>query len=165
MLITSETKYSEIVEAEKYFTAQSVEKLKKAAEETYGSMYDLTFSTFHACTNGDFSHIIKDAKDPTVLQIYWCKRFADFVKEFAEALKNMQTQQTPDEKKAAKGLLQTDWAENMLVFLQDFFGLRSFKEAENITVGEILIAKRARFNEDTYRRNIARIQTQKITKK
>jgi hypothetical protein len=77
----------------------------------------------------------------------------------------MQVQQTIDEKKAAKGLLQTDWAENMLVFLQDFFGLRSFKEAEKITVGEILIAKRARFNEDTYRRNLARIQTQKITKK
>ena len=53
----------------------------------------------------------------------------------------------------------------MIVFLQDFFGLRSFKEAEKITVGEILIAKRARFNEETYRRNLARIQTQKIMKK
>ena len=77
----------------------------------------------------------------------------------------MHLPQTPEEKRAENGLLKTDWAESMLVFLQNFFGLRSFREAENITVGEILIAKRARFNEDMYRRNLARIQTQKITKK
>lgn len=165
MLITAQTKYKEIEEAEKYFTPQSVEDLKRAAEDAYASMYDLTFAYFHACANGDFSDVLGDMTDPTVLQVYWCKRFADFVKEFAGILQKMQIQQTPEEKTAAKGLLKTDWAESMLVFLQDFFGLRSFKEAEKITVGEILIAKRARFNEETYRRNLARIQTQKITKK
>lgn len=165
MLITQETKYKEVADAEKYFTPQGVEELKKAAEDVYGSMYDLTFSTFHACANGDFSGIFADVKDPTVLQVYWCKRFADFVQEFAEALQKMQAPQTPDEKKAAKGLLKTDWAEGLLVFLQGFFGLRSFKEAENITVGEILIAKRARFNEDMYRRNLSKIQMQKIPTK
>ena len=165
MLITAQTKYTEVAEAEKYFTPQSVEELKRAAEDTYTSMYDLTFAEFHACANGDFSDVLGDMTDPTVLQVYWCKRFADFVKDFADALQKMQIQQTPDEKRAAKGLLKTDWAESMIVFLQDFFGLRSFKEAEKITIGELLIAKRARFNEETYRRNLARIQTQKITKK
>lgn len=165
MLITAQTKYKEVAEAEKYFTPQSVEDLKRAAEDAYTSMYDLTFADFHACANGDFSDVLGDITDPTVLQVYWCKRFADFVKEFADMLQKMQIQQTPDEKRAAKGLLKTDWAEGMLVFLRDFFGLRSFKEAETITVGEILIAKRARFNDETYRRNLARIQTQKITKK
>ena len=165
MLITAQTKYTEVADAEKYFTPQSVEELKRAAGDAYKSMYDLTFAEFHACANGDFSEVLGDMTDPTVLQVYWCKRFADFVKEFADALQKMQLPQTPDEKRAAKGLLKTDWAESMIVFLQDFFGLRSFKEAETITVGEILIAKRARFNEETYRRNLARIQTQKITKK
>jgi len=165
MLITAQTKYSEIADTEKYFTQQSVEDLKRFSEEAYTSMYDLTFATFHACANGDFSDVLGDITDPTVLQVSWCKRFADFVKEFADALQKMQLPQTADEKRAAKGLLKTDWAESMLVFLQDFFGLRSFKEAEKITIGEILIAKRARFNEETYRRNLARIQTQKITKK
>lgn len=165
MLITAKTKYSEIKYAENYLTPQSVEELKKAAEETYGSMYDLTFATFHACADGDFSDVFKDTTDPTVLQVYWCKRFADFVQEFAEALKQMQVPQKEDEKKAARGLLKTDWAEGMLIFLQDFFGLRSFKEAETITLGEILIAKRARFNEDTYRRNLSKIQMQKISQK
>ena len=165
MLITAQTKYTEVADAEKYFTPQSVEELKRAAEDAYTSMYDLTFATFHACANGDFSDVLGDMTDPTVLQVYWCKRFADFVKDFADALQKIQVPQTPDEKMAAKGLLKTDWAESMLVFLQDFFGLRSFKEAEKITMGELLIAKRARFNEETYRRNLARIQTQKITKK
>ena len=165
MLITAKTKYREIAEAEKYFTPQSVEDLKRAAENTYTSMYDLTFAGFHACANGDFSGVLGDMTDPTVLQVYWCKRFADFVKTFADMMQKMQLPQTPEEKRAENGLLQTDWAESVLVFLKDYFGLRSFREAEAITVGEILIAKRARFNEDTYRRNLARIQTQKITKK
>ena len=165
MLITSQTKYSEIADAEKYITAQSAEELKRAAENTYTSMYDLTFAGFHACANGDFSGVLGDMTDPTVLQVFWCKRFSEFVQEFAEELKQTQTQPTAEEKQATKGLLKTDWAEGLLVFLQDYFGLRSFKEAEAITTGEILIAKRARFNEDMYRRNLARIQTQKITKK
>lgn len=165
MLITPQTKYSEIADAEKYITAQSAEELKRAAEACYVGMYDLTFAGFHACANGDFSGVLGDMTDPTVLQEFWCKRFAEFVQEFAEALKKTQTQPTAEEKQAQKGLLKTDWAEGLLVFLQDYFGLRSFKEAEAITTGEILIAKRARFNEDTYRRNLARIQTQKITKK
>lgn len=165
MLITSQTKYSEIADADKYITAQSAEELKRAAEANYVGMYDLTFADFHACANGDFSDVLGDMTDPTVLQVFWCKRFSEFVQEFAEALKQTQTQQTAEEKQATKGLLKTDWAEGLLVFLQDYFGLRSFKEAEAITTGEILIAKRARFNEDMYRRNLARIQTQKITKK
>lgn len=165
MLITPQTKYSEIEDADKYITAQSVEELKRAAEAYFVGMYDLTFADFYACANGDFSDVLGDMTAPTVLQVFWCKRFAEFVQEFAEALKQTQTQQTAEEKRATKGLLKTDWAEGLLVFLQDYFGLRSFKEAEAITTGEILIAKRARFNEDMYRRNLARIQTQKIIKK
>lgn len=165
MLITPQTKYSDIADADKYITPQSAEELKRAAEAYFVGMYDLTFADFHACANGDFSGVLGDMTDPTVLQVFWCKRFAEFVQEFAEALKQTQTQQTAEEKRATKGLLKTDWAEGLLVFLQDYFGLRSFKEAEAITTGEILIAKRARFNDDMYRRNLARIQTQKITKK
>ena len=165
MLITSKTKYSEIADAEKYITPQSAEELKRAAEDYFIGMYDLTFADFHACSNGDFSGVLGDMTDPTVLQVFWCKRFADFVQEFSEALKQTETLPTAEEKRAEKGLLKTDWAEGLLVFLQDYFGLRSFKEAERITTGEILIAKRARYNEGTFRRNLAKIYMQKIPKK
>lgn len=165
MLITEQTKYADIAHVEKYLTEKAVRELYKAAEAKFGSMYDLTFAQFHACANGSFSEIVGDMENPTVLQIYWCKRFGEFVKDFAETLAKITLKQTPDEKRACAGLLKTDWAEGLLVFIRDYFGLSSFKAAENITLGEILIAKRARYNDDLFRRNLARIQTQKIKSK
>lgn len=162
MLITDQTKYSELAHVEKYLTEQAVRELYNAAEVKFGSMYDLTFAQFHACANGNYSEIVGDMTDATVLQIYWCKRFGEFVKEFAETLSKITLTQTPDEKRACTGLLKTDWAEGLLVFIRDYFGLQSFKAAENITLGEVLIAKRAQYNNDLFRRNLARIQTQKI---
>lgn len=165
MRITDKTKYATLQPVERYLEPAAVADLKAAAERLYGSMYDLTFETFYACTNEDFSGVLGDLKNPTVLQVYWCKRFAEFTAEFAKALKAMTLPQTADEKAACAGLIKTDWAEGMLVFMQQYFGLRSFKEAEQITIGELLIAKRARYNQDKYQRELANIQRQKMRAK
>lgn len=164
MRITEKTKYAIFEHVEKYLTDDAVVSLKQAAERKYGAMYDLQFGTFYNCTQGDFSHL-GNLDTPTVLQVYWCKRFADFAQEFANALKAVEIQQETDEKRASQGLLKTDWGESMLVFLQQWFCCRSYKEAEQITVGELLIAKRAQYNQDKYRRQYARIQTQKYKRK
>lgn len=165
MRITERTKYSTIIAAEKYFTPAAVAKLKKAAEDKFGAMYDLPFSAFHACVNGDFAEVLGKLENPTVFQVYWCKRFADFVGEFADAMKELTLQPTPEENEAAATLLKTDWGENMLVFLQSFFELPSFKDAEKITTGEILIAKRAQYNRDKYQRELNKKQMQKYKAK
>lgn len=164
MRITDRTKYATIAPLEKYFTAQTVEALKTAAEAKYGGMYDLPFGTFWACQNGDFDHL-GDLANPTVLQIYWCKRFVEFQEEFAKQLQACTLPPTADETAANNGLLPVNFAEAMLVFMQSFFGLRSFKEAEQITLGELLIAKRAQYNRDKFQRNLAAIQRKKFGKK
>lgn len=164
MRITEKTKYAKIVHLEKYFAAQTIDGLKRAAEAKYGAMYDLPFGTFWACQNGDFSHL-GDLSNPTVLQIYWCKRFADFATDYAKQLQACTLPPTADETAANNGLLPVNFAEAMLVFMQSFFGLRSFKEAEQITTGELLIAKRAQFNRDKFQRNFAAIQRKKIKTK
>lgn len=165
MRITSKTKYSVLEPVEKYLTTKGVQELKKAAENEFGAMYDLTFAQFHACANGDFSGMIGEMKDPTALQVYWAKRFADFVEEFANELKRLTTKQTADEKRASSGMLKVAWDEGLLIFIQSFFGLKSFREAEQITMGEILIAKRASYNQDIFRRNLNKIQMNKIGRK
>lgn len=165
MQITSQTKYSEFAPHEKYVTEKTVAEIKKAAEVEFGAMYDLTFEAFHACANGEFSGALGDLSDPTVLQVYWMKRFAEFVEEFTKTLNGLTLPQKPDEAKAAQGLLKVSWDEGLLIFLQSFFGLRSFKEAEQITIGEIVIAKRAQYNRDKFARNMADIQTAKFKKK
>lgn len=165
MRITDKTKYSLFEPVEKYVTPEAVAALKQAAERKYGSMYDLTFEQFYACSQGNFSDILGDISKPTVLQVYWCKRFADFVDEFAKTMQTVTMKPTAEEQRAAQGLLKTDWGENMLVFLQQWFGCKSYKEAEKITIGELIIAKRAQYNQDKFRRQLAKIQTEKYKRK
>lgn len=162
MLITEQTKYVDILAVEKHFKDKSIEELKAAAVKHFGSFYDLTFETFHECADGNYTKVLGDISNPTVLQVYYIKAFEDFVKEFVEQLGKLQIPPTADEKKAASNLLQVNWDEGMLVFVQRFFGLKSFKEAEQITMGEILIAKRAQYNDDLFRRRLNNIQVQKM---
>lgn len=161
MRITEKTKYVDILAVEKCFTDKSIEELKAAAVKHFGSFYDLTFEAFHECSDGDYTKTLGDISDPTVLQVYWIKAFSDFVKLFVEQLSKLQVPQTADEKKAASNLLQVNWDEGMLVFIRNYFGLKSFKEAEQISMGEILIAKRAQYNSDLFQRRMNNIQMQK----
>lgn len=149
---------------EKCLTPESVQELTRAAEKKFGGMYDLTFAEFWNCCDGDFSRL-GDMERPTVLQVYWLRRFEEFTKEFAKIMRKLTLPATPDEKAASEGLLQLTWGESMLVFLQGYFGTKSFKEAEQITVGELIMAKRAQYNKDKFARRLAQIQQAKFSKK
>lgn len=164
MRIDNTTKYREFKLVEKYVSDSQKRAITNASESLYGCMYDLEFGEFWSVANGDFSRL-GDFKDPTVFQVYWLNRFDEFTKEFAETLNKLSIKQTTDEKRAAEGCLKVSWGESVLVFLQKFFGLSSFKEAEKITLGELLIAKRAQYNNDLFSRQISQIQTQKLNRK
>lgn len=165
MRITDRTKYATLKPVEKYLTKDAIKELEREAEKQFGAMQELTFAQFYACMNNDYSEILGDIADPTVLQVYWAKRFGEFAEKFAEQLKRLEIKQTPDETKASQGLLKVSWDEGLLVFLQSYFGLKSFKEVEKITVGEILIAKRANYNQELFRRKLSAIQIANLHKK
>ena len=164
MRITERTLYATIDPIEKYFRPKMAEDIMRAAEGKFGGMYDLEFATFWACAGGDFSRL-GDMRNPTVLQVYWVKRFNKFVEEITQALKGLTLTPTDEERKASEGLLKVTWGEGILVFLQQWFGLKSYKEAEKITIGELLIAKRAQYNQDLFRRKLSKIQMSKFHKK
>lgn len=161
MKITNRTKYSTFKPFEDYVSDDTLRALQDASEKEYGGMYDLQFAEFFECVNGDFSSVLGNVSNPTVLQVYWVKRFEKFADEFARVLKGLQIRQSADEVRASANLLKVDWSEGLLVFMQQWFGLHSYKEAEKITVGELLIAKRAAYNHDTYQRALADIQMKK----
>lgn len=165
MQITEATKYAEFEPVEKYVTKKTEQGLFESAEEKFGKMYDLEFGTFWQCSNDNFEEVLGDMSEPTVLQVYWKKRFEKFVEEFAATLKAMTLTQTAEEIQAAEGLLKISWDEAILVFVRDYFGLHSFKDAERITMGEVLIAKRATYNREKFQRKLAKIQTAKLHKK
>lgn len=164
MRIDKNTKYREFEPVEKYVPDSQKKAITNAAESVYGCMYDLEFGEFWNFANGDFSRL-GNLEDPTVFQVYWLNRFDEFTKEFAETLNKLSVKQTTEEKRAAEGCLKISWGESVLVFLQKFFGLKSFKEAEKITLGELLIAKRAQYNDDLFARRISQIQMQKLNRK
>jgi hypothetical protein len=165
MLITKATKYKDFQGIEKYVSEKSIQALYAGAEKQFGGMYDLEFGSFWECSNGNFEGVLGDMQEPTVLQVYWMKRFEKFVEEFAEQLKGLTITPNADEQRASAGMLKVGWAEAMLIFLKDYFGLHNFKDAERITIGEILIAKRAAYNRDTFQRNLAAINKQKMRRK
>lgn len=165
MQITEATKYAEFEPVEKYVTKKTVQGLFESAEEKFGKMYDLEFGTFWQCSNDNFAEVLGDMSEPTVLQVYWKKRFEKFVEEFAQQLKKLTIPQSPEEAQAAQGLIKVGWDESILVFAQQWFGLHSYKEAEQLTIGEILIAKRAQYNREKFQRKMSQIQMSKFKKK
>lgn len=165
MQITDRTIYREFEAVERFVSDNSAKLLTEKAEDKFGRMYDLEFRQFWACSTGDFSGVLGDMSEPTVLQVYWAKRFGKFVEEFTDVLKRLTIAQTPEEKQASNGLLHVNWDEAILVFVREYFGLHSFREAERITMGEILIAKRAAYNSDKFRRRLSDIQTAKLHRK
>lgn len=161
MLITPTTKYAEFVGIEKYLKDDAIAELKKASERAYVQMYELTLADFLECCNGTFNGVLGDLKQPTVLQVYWCKRFKDFAEEFANALKGLQLPRTPEEILAGEGLPKQTFSESMLTFGRNYFGLPNFKEAEKLTLGDLLIAKRDTYIGGLYQRKLHKIQMQK----
>lgn len=159
--ITERTRYADIEASEKYYSEAAKAQLTEAAEKRYGTMLGMSFSTFWACCNGDTSHL-GDMTHPTVLQVYWLRRFKTFVDEYTQQLNRLQPPELPEATQAAQGTLQVTFGEATLVFLQQHFGLHSYKEAEQITLGELLIAKRTAYNAEIFRRNMAAIQRRKL---
>lgn len=170
MRVTKATKYAgEFADIEPYISERTKKRLTAAAEKMYGGMYDLEIGELWKCANGDFSFVgittEKEYAERTVYQQYWLERFDTFCDEFANVLKRLTLKQTADEQRASSGLIEVNWCEGLLVFAQSYFGLKSFREAEKVTLGDIVIAKRATYNRELFNRKLAEIQTQKYKKK
>lgn len=127
--------------------------------------YTLTLSEFFSCCEGDFGCVISDIENLTTGDGLWLECFSDFLSNFEKILKRLLIPQTPEQKQASANCLPVEWKEGMLVFVRSYFGLKSFSEAENITLGDYLLAKKDDYNTRLFQSNLAKIQTQKIRKK
>lgn len=136
------------------------ELLKKVAE--IRDPYTLTLAEFIACCAGDFSCVVQDAEHPTTGEVLWCENFVAFVEELGKVFQRLVVPQTPEQKQAAKGCLSVEWQEGMLIFVRKYFGLHNFTQAEQITIGDFLIAKKDDYNTTIFNRNLHKIQTQKM---
>lgn len=162
--ITDKTRYADFEATEPYLSERAKKAITARAEAVHGTMMGMEFGTFWNVCNGDTGNL-GDMTRPTVLQVYWLRRFREFADEITKALKGLTPPDTPEAQQASQGTLPVSFGEGMLTFLRQHFGLRSYKEAEKITMGELLIAKRAAYNAEIFRRNMAAIQRRKLSKR
>ena len=163
MTITSETKYRDFVPYEKVLEEGEVQHIKKAAEQFFKPCHTLTLNEFWGCLVGNFE-LLGDMSDPSVLQVYWIKRFVDFAEEFTKTCERLNVKDVETEI-LQNGCVPLSAQESTLVFVQEFFGLHSFMQAGEITIGEYILARKARFNAYKVRKNNEARQLQKLKKR
>lgn len=164
MRVTSNTKYADFEQYEYAVTEEGTKVLMEQAEQLYGHCNELTIDQFWGLMSGDFS-ILGDISDPSVLQVYWCKRFTQFCEQFTQVCRRLKLEPRDDEAKAQKGCVEISPMEGMLIFTREYFGLHSFSEAGQRTLGEYVTARKDKYNEARTRRNFEDIQKAKFKKK
>ena len=108
------------------------ERAQDALHLHYG---ELRIGDFFDCIRCDFSVIgvCSTWNNATQAQYIWAMGFADYMENFSKMLERMTLRGTAEQQQAQMVCLRVGFEESVLVFLQDFFGLHSFKEAEDIT--------------------------------
>lgn len=129
------------------------ERAQDALHLHYG---ELRIGDFFDCIRCDFSVIgvCSTWNNVTQAQYIWAMGFADYMENFSKMLERMTLRGTAEQQQAQMVCLRVGFEESVLVFLQDFFGLHSFKEAEDITVNEYLIAKKSAYNKAAFERKL-----------
>ena len=163
MQVTSETKYIDFYPYEAFLSNESIDQIKDAAVREFGQYTDLTIEKFNNMTNLTTEQAGKDY--PTVFGVYWLLGFKDFIEEFSNTIKNLTIQPTATEMNASSVCYPTTMIESMLVFSQSWFGLKSYAEAAQVTLGDYLIARKADYNSKMFERRMSELQTQKIKNK
>ena len=154
MKISEYTTYNEVKYLERYFTPLDKENVLNGAKMRYGEYYDLTIEEFFTLLDKKYDKIgIDESKETTLYQWYWLQYFSAFVDEFMKVLKKFEIAPTAKETQYMRGTIPMSFSESLLIFAQNFFNLKSFKEAEKITLGEIIIAKKADYNRNIYQHN------------
>lgn len=147
-------------------TDESRERVRAAVLQQYGRFEDIRLVDFIAFANGDFTPYGIDANKPedmTVAQYVWLSEFRKFVDLFNKINSGLSIPDNADTRKAKTGQKQMSFAEYLLVFCRDYFGFHTFDEAaEKLTVSDYLTAAKDRYNDAIFKRNMARIEQEKL---
>ena len=165
MKISARTKWRTIAQVDEFFDEDTRKRLEDAAKRVFGSYMELTLDKFLDLYQNEYKSVLGEMSDPTVMQVYWLRGFSKFVEDMTKALERMSIKPDAMELQAQEGTLQMNFAEAVLVFVQEYFSLPSFDACGSITIGEFLLAKRASFNRALMQRNLHKLQMQKLNKR
>jgi len=167
MKITKNTKLSE---CSVFLTEEVVnsiaEKVPDEFLQGFEPIINGTIGNFIRLMRGDQSffkeYFFKDNEDVTVYE--YAARLKHLKKEIEKVinyLTSLSVPQTDEEKQAAKGVNFPSFAENMLIYCQTKFFLKSFHEAENILLSDFILHKKNDLSISKYERNLRAINERK----
>lgn len=176
MQIDIKSKISDVQALLDVMDERSVSELKRAAVDLYGSPWGITIGQLFGCmgsesagyTDADFSLIGMDLQKPEemiVAQYYWVQAFRDMVESLIRALENMTVPPTPEAAKANRSCLSMSFRESILVFCRSYFGLHSFSAVEDLTIDDLLLAKKDAYNTAVFEKEMAAIHEAKTKRK
>ena len=163
MQVTSKTKYRDFAVYEQFLIKESVAELKACAEKSIRFCHTLTLDEFFGLLDGNYE-LLGDLKDPSVFQVYWMMRFKDFVEEVTQSCEAL-TIKDPSSEGLEAGCVQMTSRENVMVFVRNYFGLPSFSQAGERTIGEYILARKDTFNKWRVRKNSEDKQLKELKKK
>ena len=152
MDLTKDTPLTDLLAVLPFATEASMAGARRAAEQAVkpGGFYETTIAELAAVIGGDGSMF----GDPSTATAYLAsQRFAEVVGDFIKALERLDPPLSARAMAAQSGTMKMETVEGLLVFARSYFGLPSFRAAEGITLGEILLAKKDCYNKAVFESN------------
>lgn len=160
MNITKETLYYDFAEEEEFIDEETVQSIIEASKEVYGDYYDLTIENLIDFTEeGTTAYDELMDEKITVFRVYWFKGLSEFLKTYLNLLKNFVVKESPKESMASKACYPVEFGESLLIFAREYFNLHSFKEASQITLSDLLIAKKDAYNKAVFEKTYTNLIT------
>jgi len=167
MVITKKTKLSECAP---FLTEADLNAIADKVPDEYLSRYDSilsgTIGNFIRLMTGD-QEFFKDYffKENINITVYeYAARLKHLKQEIDKIIKylnSLSVEQTPEEKLAAKGVSFPKFEENMLVYCQQKFFLKSFRDTENVLLSDFILHKKYDLANVKYERNMRMINDKK----
>lgn len=167
MLITKSTKLKDCAV---FLKEEDLNAIADKVPDSYLSRYDSILSG----SIGNFIRLITGDQD--FFKDYFFKENANItVYEYAARLKHLKAevdrivkylnslsvQQTDEEIQASKGVSFPKFEENMLIYCQQKFFCRSFREAEEVLLSDFILHKKSDLATAKYERNIRSLRERK----
>lgn len=127
-----------------------------AARDLYGEggFAVMPLRDLFAIFDGDVACLLQH-DGTTAFDVYRVKGCRVYLERLITNLEALTLQPTADELKWQAGTVKVDFEPAIRIFCRDFFGLHNFKDVDDLTVTDILIAKQAAYNHAVVERNIA----------
>ena len=126
--------------------------------------WELSIEKFCSLCAGEWSAIGVLTVDLTLFEWAVIEDFKKFAGDFTALLEKIQVPASIDEKNATSGLPKQTLFENMAIFVRRYFGLKSFREAGDVTLDEYLIARTDDYRTRMAEKRLIEAQRKKINR-